>query len=325
MSKDGGILLSTNELAIGYGKHALLADLNLTLNAGELVCFMGVNGVGKSSLIRSLAGLQKILAGTILYSGTSADSDLPKKLSVVLTDKTGAPTMTVYELIAFGRYPYMRWNVQLTDVDKQIIERSIEQVNISHLRNKKLHELSDGQQQLAMIARALAQDSGIILLDEPTAHLDLNNKLEVMNLLRHICRSAGKGIIVATHELDLALQTADRVWLATNDKKILTGIPEDLVLDGSFDKVFEFKGYDLKTGTVEHIPHLNRNLSLTANGPTYHWTKRALERAGYHIVIKSDCNVMAIENEKRSWIVKTVQRETSAATLQEVLSILSHA
>jgi len=325
MSKKNDTLLSTNELAIGYGQHTLLANLNLTLKPGELVCFMGVNGIGKSSLIRSLAGLQKILSGTILYSGKPADKDLPTKLSVVLTDKTGAPTMTAYELIAFGRYPYMRWDLQLTTIDKQIIERSIEQVSINHLRDKKFHELSDGQQQLVMIARALAQDSGIILLDEPTAHLDLNNKVEIMNLLRRICRSSGKGIVVATHELDLALQTADTVWLASNDKKILTGIPEDLVLNGSFDNVFGFKGYDLKTGTVEHVPHLNRKLSLTGNGPLYHWTKRALERAGYQIVTDSDCTVLAIENEKPYWIIKLAQRETQANTLREVLGILSQA
>jgi len=323
MSKNGDILLSTEQVAIGYGQRPLLADLNLTLKAGEFVCFMGVNGIGKSSLIRSLAGLQKILSGTILYLGKPADNDLPKRLSVVLTDKTTAPTMTAYELIAFGRYPYMRWNVQLTDVDRQIIERSIEQVNINHLRDRKFHELSDGQQQLVMIARALAQDSKIILLDEPTAHLDLNNKVEIMGLLRRICRASGKGIIVATHELDLALQTADTVWLASRGKKISVGVPEDLVLNGSVDAAFEFKGYDLRTGTIEHTPHLNREVTLTGNGAFHHWTKRALERAGYQIAISSDCTV-TIENEKPFWLVKTAKNEARANTLQEVLKILSH-
>jgi len=133
-----------------------------------------------------------------------------------------------------------------------------------------------------MIARALAQDTPVLLLDEPTAHLDLNNRLEIMNLLRQLAREKNKAILLATHELDLALQTADKIWLAAGNK-LKYGIPEDLVLDGSFDQVFQFKGYDLKTGKVQHEAYRRTAVRLIGEGPVLLWTKNALERSGFSV------------------------------------------
>ena len=168
-------------------------------------------------------------------------------------------------------------------------------MHIEALINKRLFELSDGQLQMAMIAKALAQETPILFLDEPTAHLDLNNRVEVMNTLRELSRTAGKTILVATHELDLALQTADKIWLATHDKKIKEGIPEDLVLDGSFDEVFQFKGYDLKTGKVQHKAYRNIAVNVIGEGHEYLWTKNALERNGYEVNIHANV-IVKIEN-----------------------------
>ncbi len=271
------------------------------MNAGELVCLMGPNGIGKSTLLRTLAGLQKPLQGKI--------SDATEKnIALVLTDRIVATNMTVYDLVTYGRYPYLDWSISLSSEDKKIIEESIRQVHIQHLKEKRLYELSDGQLQMAMIARALAQQTPILLLDEPTAHLDLNNRVEIMNLLRSLSRNAGKAILVCTHELDLALQTADRIWLTTTDKKIKEGIPEDLVLDGSFDAVFQFKGFDLKTGKVQHKAFRNIAVNVIGEGHEYLWTKNALERSGYEIdknsavtiFIKSSINqtIWEIHSEK---------------------------
>lgn len=271
------------------------------MNAGELVCLMGPNGIGKSTLLRTLAGLQKPLQGKI--------SDATEKnIALVLTDRIVATNMTVYDLVTYGRYPYLDWSISLSSEDKKIIEESIRQVHIQHLKEKRFYELSDGQLQMAMIARALAQQTPILLLDEPTAHLDLNNRLEIMNLLRSLSRNAGKAILVCTHELDLALQTADRIWLTTTDKKIKEGIPEDLVLDGSFDAVFQFKGFDLKTGKVQHKAFRNIAVNVIGEGHEYLWTKNALERDGYEIdknsavtiFIKSSINqtIWEIHSEK---------------------------
>lgn len=280
MSESQTLLIQTIDLSIGYNQDGaelcLFENLNMALEAGELVCFMGRNGVGKSTLIRTVAGLQKPLGGKII---------IPKQQAValVLTDKITATHMNVYDLISYGRYPYLNWTISLGKKDHELIDEAIAMVHIEPLIRKRLFELSDGQLQMVMIAKALAQDTPILLLDEPTAHLDLNNRVEIMNTLRELSQKAGKAILVATHELDLALQTADRIWLATNNKKITEGIPEDLVLDGSFDDVFQFKGFDLKTGKVHHKPFRNISVTLTGDGHDYLWTKNALERAGYLI------------------------------------------
>lgn len=299
MEQSKNILLSTQNLTVGYlhegSKNVLFNELNLSLQAGELVCFMGPNGIGKSTLIRTLAGLHPPL---IPPSGGTMGGD-PQKISVVLTDRITAVNMTVHELVVYGRYPYLDWNVTLSNRDKEIIERSITLTHIQHLVDKKLYELSDGQLQMAMIARALAQDTPLIILDEPTAHLDLNNRVEIMNVLRQICRTEGKAILIATHELDLALQTADLIWLAGRNKNIITGIPEDLVLNGTFDEIFQFKGFDLKTGKVFHEAHRNLSVNLIGESHEFLWTKNALERCGF-IIAESASTVITISGNQKN-------------------------
>ena len=314
-------LLQTHNLTLGYKTgqttNLLFENLNLTLLPGQLVCFMGPNGIGKSTLIRTLAGLQKPLSGRVSLpyhlERVNQPDGLPSpsgrragdvgRPAVVLTDRITANTMTVRDLVTFGRYPFLDWNIKLKEEDKAIIDRSIGQVQIQHLALKKLYELSDGQMQMTMIARALAQDTSILLLDEPTAHLDLNNRLEIMNLLRKISRIAGKAILMATHELDLALQTADLIWLATLSKTIKSGLPEDLVLDGSFDEVFQFKGFDLKTGKVDHEAHLGISINLKGQGHEYLWTKNALERNGFEIASTGITEIVIENKNALSWTV----------------------
>lgn len=283
-------LLTSRHLSLGYGTHVLFDDLSVDVYGGQLICLMGPNGSGKSTLLRSLAGLQAPLSGTV--SGVHA-----KNVSVVLTDKVTASFMTVRELIAFGRYPYLDWQIRLSDDDHALIGKVIEETRVTPLLDKKLYELSDGQLQMCMIARALAQDTPVLLLDEPTSHLDLNNRLEIMNALRFQAHRFGKGIVMATHELDLALQCADIVWLV-KDKTLTAGIPEDLVLDGSFDEVFQFKGYDLKSGKVKHRAFRNKTIGLKGEGPVYLWTKNALERTGFEV---DQSSPLAIEIKDTCW------------------------
>jgi len=284
------IVLSTNDLHVGYvqgdRKTTILDGINLSLKSGELVCFMGPNGVGKSTLIRTLTAVQPSISGSINILGGDLKklsiAEIALKVSMVLTDKTNAGNLTAEEIVALGRYPYLGWNLSFKKEDQEKIEEAIDRTNIGTFKHKKIHELSDGQVQKVMIARALCQDTPIMILDEPTAHLDLNNRVEIINLLKDLTRSTGKAVLMATHELDLALQSADRLWLAGHSQPIHEGFPEDLVLNGRIDKVFELKGFDLKTGHL-HKKSLGKKVQLDGEGYLYLWTKNALERNGYEI------------------------------------------
>lgn len=323
------IHLHAKNLSVGYvngsQKNLLFENIDLELRAGALVCFMGANGIGKSSLIRTLAGLQTPLSNATITANNSGvernvnRDGLERAVSVVLTDPLHAVNMTVIELVTLGRYPYLDWNVKLTNEDSDVIHQAIQDTHIQSLTNKKLYELSDGQLQMAMIARALAQDTPVILLDEPTAHLDLNNRVEIMNLLRRLARTANKAILVATHELDLALQTADLIWLAGQDKKLIIGIPEDLVLNGSFDEIFQLKGFDLKTGKVFHEAWRNKSVNLIGDGYEYLWTKNALERNGFIVDNKASSKIQITSDANSiTWIIG----EQKLNSLSELINAL---
>ncbi len=326
-------LLTVTTLKVGYPTHQhdpLFTSLNLSLLPGALVCFMGPNGVGKSTLLRTLAGLQKPLEGMISFSSQPTSSprksslglkEISRKIAVVLTDKISAGSMTAQELIVYGRYPHLDWSLRLTKADEAAIQKAMEATHVLHLKNKKLYELSDGQLQMVMIARALCQETPIILLDEPTAHLDLNNRVEIMNLLRTVARKGNKAILLATHELDLALQTADQIWLAGKNKQLQTGIPEDLVLSGAFDEIFQLKGFDLKTGKVQHEAWRGITINLVGEGPELLWTKNALERCGYRIEENGKVTVhLRIKESKPEWVLDRRELFHNLNTLLNMLS-----
>lgn len=320
-------LFSTHDLSIGFPAPnlVLFEQLNLTLNEGELVCFMGRNGIGKSSLLRTIAGLQKSIAGKTEICGVQSAADLPKQIAIVLAEAAQTGMMTVSELVAFGRYPYLDWKARLTDIDTNRITEILGQLGIAHLADRQISHLSDGQRQMTFIARALAQDTPIILLDEPTSHLDLNHRVEVMRILKSLCRNQKKGVVIASHELDLALQTADTIWLAGNNRNILTGLPEDLVLAGAFDEVFQFKGFDLKTGRLSHDKLFSTSISLKGTGFELLWTKNALERTGFEVT-QDNATPLSIEivpgETTLFWQISYGQRQYKTTSIRELLEIV---
>jgi iron complex transport system ATP-binding protein len=324
-------ILTTKDLRVGFhtrGKEVILFEnLNVSLFPGSLICFMGKNGSGKSSLLRTIAGLQRELGGTVSFSGPQRR--LPEILSVVLTDRVTGTNLSVRELVSYGRYPYVGWTGALNKNDEAIIDSALDILGIEHLRDSRVNELSDGQMQMVMIARALAQETPVILLDEPTAHLDLNNRVEIMKLLRKLTRRSGKSILVTTHELDLALQTSDLIWLAGSGKSITSGVPEDLILNGTFDRIFELKGFDLKTGRILHSDtHSKKIFSVTGEGAEFLWTRNALERSGFTVTAR-ESNAEAIdilvdvEEGRPRWRWLLNNRPYEAGTIAEMIELLS--
>ncbi|GAB4247845.1 MAG: ABC transporter ATP-binding protein [Ekhidna sp.] len=232
--------LKIENLSIGYGEAKRLAeDINLSLQDGEFVGLLGQNGVGKSTFIRTITGLHPRLSGGIFLGTENIDSltsrEISKKISLVLTGKPETLTLSVIELIALGRYPYSGWLGTLKPKDKAKIEEALTLMEINYLTEKRLYELSDGQLQKVMIARALAQDTDIIILDEPTSHLDLKNKIDVLHLLKKIA-TEGKTILISSHEVQLSAEVCDLFWCMDFGKPMLTGKPTDLIESGELQE-----------------------------------------------------------------------------------------
>lgn len=277
-------------LSIGYpGKSdvKVVADgICAGINSGELTCLLGANGVGKSTLLRTLSAFQPKLGGEIRIQGKEigsyTDKQLSRVISVVLTEKCDIRNMSVTELIGLGRSPYTGFWGTLTKEDRQVVERAVALVGIPHLAHRMVHTLSDGERQKVMIAKALAQETPVIYLDEPTAFLDFPSKVEMMQLLHHLSRQTDKTIFLSTHDLELALQIADKIWLMDKANGVTIGTPEDLALNGSLSSFFARKGivFDLETGLFRVDNEYTMQIRLSGHGQRYAMVRKALQRNG---------------------------------------------
>ena len=218
------VSISTNNLTIGYPGRVVQRDLSLAFQAGEMVCMLGPNGCGKSTLLRTLAGLQPALSGTFNLVSSSQCLDEAPRIALVLTERLSLENTTVHDVVAMGRYPYTTFLGSLSVEDERIIEQALVDVafitsamSYSQIASSPFNDHSDGEKQRALIAKALTQQTPIILLDEPTAHLDLPNRIRVLQLLRRVAHEHGKTILISTHELDLAIQLSDRILLMSED------------------------------------------------------------------------------------------------------------
>lgn len=277
-------------LCIGYpGKgdvKVVASDICAGINSGELTCLLGANGVGKSTLLRTLSAFQPRLSGEIRIEGKDissyTDKQLSKVISVVLTEKCDIRNMSAVELIGLGRSPYTGFWGTLSREDKAVVDHAIELVGISHLAHRMVHTLSDGERQKVMIAKALAQETPVIYLDEPTAFLDFPSKVEMMQLLHLLSRQTDKTIFLSTHDLELALQIADKIWLMDKVNGVTIGTPEDLSLDGTLSGFFARKGivFDLDTGLFRVNNEYTSQIRLVGHGQKYAMVRKALQRNG---------------------------------------------
>lgn len=215
-----------------------------------MVFILGKNGIGKSTLLKTISKTIPSIAGKILFNGikiqTLSEQQLATQLSLVLTEGLPESLLTVYELVALGRQPYTNWVDTLSDLDKEAVKKALIQTETIHLQNKRFVELSDGQLQRVLIARTLAQNTDIIILDEPTAHLDMHHTANLFELLKKMVEEQQKTIIISSHEINLALQLADDIILFTKDK-VYKNTPKKLIKDNLFDKLFSSKFISFNT------------------------------------------------------------------------------
>lgn len=309
MSKQKTIELQN--LSIGYitkkERKVVAEGITANIHSGELTCLLGANGIGKSTLLRTLSAFQPKLAGEVFVQGKEIASYTEKQLStllsVVLTEKCDVKNMSARELIGLGRSPYTGFWGALNEDDKQMVDKAISLVKIENLANRMVDTLSDGERQKVMIAKALAQDTPIIFLDEPTAFLDFPSKVEIMQLLHRLSRKTNKTIFLSTHDLELALQIADKIWLIDKQSSVTIGTPEDLSLSGKLSSFFARKGiiFDEESGLFRVENSYNRKIRLSGHGQLYTMVRKALLRNGVladRIVESDDC--IEVDNKNRS-------------------------
>lgn len=290
MTNQTKYILETKNLSIGYSRHnkpiTIQSDLNLQLKRGELCCLIGPNGVGKSTLLRSISTQIQIRQGEIFLNDKLIykydNQDLAKNLSLVLTESVQVPNLKVKELVAMGRFPYTNFWGKINKENQLKIDQAIQLLGLQNLAGQNFNELSDGEKQKALIAKAIAQDTPLILLDEPTAFLDFPSKMSILAELQKIAHQNNVGIILSTHDLELALKMADLIWLFPKKNQVKSGIPEDLVLNGTIGKAFsnDVISFDLQTAHFTQQKKTRDLLNIEGFSIECEWLRRALVRKG---------------------------------------------
>lgn len=249
-------MIELQHLTVGYGEKTVLSDISQTLKAGQMVCLLGANGVGKSTILRTLAGFLPPLSGNVLINGRNLPSLTPsersKAVSVVLTERVEVPYMKVVDLVGMGRSPYTGFFGKLTKEDKAIVSEAIEMVGISNLAERTIDTLSDGERQKALLAKALAQQTPIILLDEPTAFLDFHAKVSTLRLMLKLAHETNKTIFLSTHDVEMAIQLSDALWIVQNGE-IMSGTTSSLTESGILPSFLQDEGisFDAKDLTLK--------------------------------------------------------------------------
>ena len=249
-------ILIINRLSVGYGsgksEKTVLSNIHVTAAKGELIAVIGRNGSGKSTLLRCIAGLQRYSSGNIYFEDTEirklSRKQLAKKVGYVSTEIVKVHNMSVYDLVSLGRFPHTDWTGRIDSENESRILKALSDTGMTEMSVRHISELSDGERQRAMITRVLAQDADLMIMDEPTAFLDIVGKHEIFDLLHRISKENKKTIIFSTHDLQMALNCADKIW-ALNNSELFESSPDDFISNGVFDKIFD--SANIKYG-IEH-------------------------------------------------------------------------
>ncbi len=283
-------VIEARNLSIGYRRNGRTVkcvhkNLSFSLYSGQLTCLLGPNGAGKSTLLRTLSASQKALAGEWRLNGKPAnrysERELSRWIGLALTDRTFAGGLRVSELVSLGRYPHTGFLGRLSVQDKEQVQRAMEQVGIADKAHSYVAQLSDGERQKVMIAKALAQECPVVLLDEPTAFLDVVSRIEMMNLLHDLAVKQQKTILLSTHDLEQALQLADRLWLLSRTEGLVCGNTEDMVLSNAIDRFFKKGDISFDTLTGSFRPAVSGSIKVAVeakNAELLFWMKNALTR-----------------------------------------------
>ena len=330
--------LSTTPLQIGYRRRGcetcIAKTQKLEICSSDFICLLGPNGSGKSTLIRTLSGIQKPLKGTVKLNDQPYDTLSPRerarKISVVLTEMPSLGMLDAYSLVALGRHPYSGKFGALGQKDRERIHWALQAVDALKLKNCQVSYLSDGERQKLLIARALAQETPLMLLDEPTAFLDLPRQIELMVTLRKLAHREQMGIILSTHNLDLAMRFADHIWLLDKNGTITKGYPEVLATNGTISRTFSSSEveWNIENGTFRIQANPNLRAIVHGSGALFIWTQRALERLGFKIIESTEKPVLEVTisetNQKWNWSVSYEGYKNNFPSIETMINWLTH-
>jgi len=334
MNKQVDNILSFSSLLIGYrsgrNKNILLPPLNAFAQKGELIAVIGENGIGKSTLLRTITGLQEPLGGKVFLGDKPLDElpryALAKKIGYISTEPVRVTNMKVYDLVSLGRYPHTNWLGKLYADDHAIVADAIEKVGLQPLLNRYINELSDGERQRAMIARVLAQDTEILVMDEPTAFLDIRSRYEIVHLLHDLSKTRQKTIIFSTHDLLTAISDSDKIWLTLKDS-FIDGAPEDLIINGVFDRLFGDSSvkFNQSDGSFSLKRAMQGNVFVDARGVDRYWTEKAVNRAGFGISADQAEIKVSItgKGDAKKWIVSDRELKSEFKSIYELVNWLN--
>jgi len=331
------VQIEISNLSVGYKNRSstelLLSEVNSNVHAGELIAVIGRNGTGKSTLIRTLCGLQAPIGGNIILDGNDYNSynlmEKARKISFVSTEIIQLNHMRVIELVALGRHPYTGWFGNMDRADIDIINSAIDSVGLASMAEEFMNQISDGERQRAMIARALAQDTGILLLDEPTAFLDILHRHELVHLLYTLTRKEKKTIIFSTHDLQIAMDVADRIWLL-NEQKLVQGAPEDVMLSGDLARIYNGENYSFDEQNISLVLKKESSGKIGLTGGTERYrelTRKTLNRAGWEVTSEKDIVPgvrIETDGDKPVWFLQNKSGKIQLKSLYELSLHIDH-